>query len=104
MIFRLDFVVQVAELNETCNVRITIVAKKQQVLHIMRVCVCVCVVLVIQRVTRMRRIILLCVASPAVGLQYFPTFSDKGQDFRKKLLNAKCVFFLYNCHLKRFEL
>jgi hypothetical protein len=42
MIFRLDFVVQVAELNKTCSVRITIVAERQQVLHIMSVCVCMC--------------------------------------------------------------
>jgi hypothetical protein len=54
------------------------------------VCVCVCMTLVIQHAKRMRRIILSSVASPA--LQYFPTSSHIGHDFREKLFSIKYVF------------
>jgi hypothetical protein len=49
----------------------------------------VSVALVIRHAKRMRRIILPSVVCPA--LQYFSTLSHKGHDFRKKLLNIKCV-------------
>jgi hypothetical protein len=51
---------------------------------------CVSVALGVQHSKRMRRIILLSVACPA--LQYFSKSSHKRYDFRKKLLNIKCVF------------
>ena len=52
------------------------------------VCVCVCVALVIQRAMRMRSIFI-CGLS---ALQYISTLPQKLHDFRKKLLNTKCVF------------
>jgi hypothetical protein len=51
---------------------------------------CVSVDGVIQHAKRMRRIILLSVACLAVP--YFSTLSHKWHDFRKNLLNIKCVF------------
>jgi len=45
--------------------------------------------LVIQHTKRMRRIILSPVAS--LSLQYFSTLSHKRHDFRRELLNIKCV-------------
>ena len=51
---------------------------------------CASVGLVAQQATRMRRMVLSSVASPA--LPYFPTLSHKQHDFRKKVLNIKCVF------------
>jgi hypothetical protein len=49
----------------------------------------VSVALVVQHATRMRRIILSFVAYPA--LPYFATLPHKGHNFRKTLLNIKCV-------------
>jgi hypothetical protein len=49
----------------------------------------VSVALVIQNAKRMRRI-MSSVGSPA--LQHFSTLSHKRHNFRKKLLNMKCVF------------
>jgi hypothetical protein len=57
------------------------------------------VTLVIQQARHMSRIILSSVACPA--LQYSSTLSHKRQNLKKKkrLLNIKCVEFLYNfCH------
>jgi hypothetical protein len=48
------------------------------------------VAFVIQHEDSMRRIILSFVAFPE--LQYSATLSHKRPDFRKKLLNTKCVF------------
>jgi hypothetical protein len=48
------------------------------------------VALVIQHAKRMRRTILSSLACPA--LPYFSTLSHKRHDFRKQLLNIKCVF------------
>ena len=62
--------------------------EKRKVLHIVSVCVCVCADLVIQHVIRVRHIILGCPT-----LQNFSTLSDKRHDFRKNLLNIKCVFY-----------
>jgi hypothetical protein len=52
---------------------------------------CVCIAVGIQHAMRMR-LILSSVACPA--LQYFSTLSHKFYDFRKKLLNIKCVFWV----------
>jgi hypothetical protein len=54
---------------------------------------CVSVALVIQHAKRMRHIILSSVAR--IALPYFSTLSHKRYDFRKKLLNIKCVFWFY---------
>jgi hypothetical protein len=51
---------------------------------------CVFVALVIQHAESMRRILLSSVACPA--LPYFFTLPQKTLDFRKKVLNKKCVF------------
>ena len=51
----------------------------------------VSVVLFIQRAKRMRHIILFSVV--CLGVPYLSTY--KGHDFRKKLLNIKCVFCFY---------
>jgi hypothetical protein len=53
---------------------------------------CVSVAVFIQHVKRMRRIILSSVA--CLALQYFSTLSHKRHDFRKRLLNIKCFFWL----------
>jgi hypothetical protein len=53
---------------------------------------CVSVALVIQHAKRMRRSMLSSVACQA--LSCFPPLSHKRQDFRKKLLKLKCVFWL----------
>ena len=50
-------------------------------------CACACAGLLIQHETRMRHIV--CVLSPP----YFSTLSHKRHDFRKALLNRKCVLF-----------
>jgi hypothetical protein len=50
----------------------------------------VCVVLVIQDAKRMRRIILSSVVR--LALPYFSTLSHRRHDFRKKILDIKCVF------------
>ena len=57
----------------------------QNLLHILSVLVA----LVIQHAKRMRRI-MSSMACPT--LSYFSTLSHKWQDFRKNLLNIKCVF------------
>ena len=53
-------------------------------------CVCVSVDLVIQHSKHIRRIILSSVV--CFPVPYFSTLSHKRHDFRKKLLNIKCVF------------
>jgi len=77
------------------RVRITTVALEKQY-YIFCVCVCVCAPLVIQHAEHMCRILLWCVACPA--LEYFSTLSHKQHNFRKKKLlhiNVCCHFF-YN--------
>jgi hypothetical protein len=70
-----------------CRLRVTIIAvDKQYVLHILSVCV---QSIVIQYAMRIRRVILLSMACPAV--QYFCTFSNRRYDFRKKILNLEFV-------------
>jgi hypothetical protein len=54
---------------------------------------CVSVALVIQHAKRMRSIILSSVA--CLALLYVSTLSHKRHDFRKKLLNIKCVFWFF---------
>ena len=54
---------------------------------------CVFVAFVIQPAKRMRRIILLCVASPA--LPHFSTYPINGTIFGKTLLNIKCLLTEY---------
>jgi hypothetical protein len=62
---------------------------------------CVSAASVIQHVLRMRHIVLSPVA--CLPLPYFATLSHKRHDFRKKLLNIKCVFwFSIQLCLKHF--
>ena len=68
--------------------------EKQEVFHILSVCLCV------QHAKNMRRIISPSVASLAVP--YFNGLSHKLYDFwKKKLLDIKCFDFLYNfCQIR----
>ena len=66
----------------------TVAVEKQKVLRILSVCVSVA--LVIPHAMRMRCTIFSSVACPAT--QYFSALSQKWQDFRRNVLNIKCVF------------
>jgi hypothetical protein len=66
------------------RVRVTTVAVKKRYIF------CVYVALVIQHAQRMRHIILPSVV--CLFLPYFSILSHKRHDFRKTLLNIKCVF------------
>ena len=60
----------------------------KEVLHVMSVCVCVG--LIILHAKRVRRIVLLSVACPA--LSYYSTLSYKRYDFRKNVIVHKTCF------------
>jgi type IV secretory pathway VirB3-like protein len=72
------------------RVRVSIVAVEKTYDICVCVCVCVFVALVIRHEKRMRRIILLPVARPA--LLYFSALSYKQHDFRKKKGTTRNVF------------
>jgi hypothetical protein len=58
--------------------------EKQDVLHILIVCVCVCILALITRhAERMRRIILSCVACPALPCFFFSHYLKRGTIFGK---------------------
>jgi len=89
------------------SVRVTILAvEKQQVLHILCVCVCPCVRLVsvaldIQYVQRMRRVTFSSLTFPAV--LHFSTLSHNSYDFRKTVIEHQ-IDLLCNLCLKSFSL
>ena len=75
------------------HVRVTtVVVKKQNVLHILCVCVCLQLWLFSQE-WRMRCFIFSYVACPAI--QYFWAFSHKWHDFRENVIKHKSVFFIF---------
>ena len=55
---------------------------------------CVSIALVSQHVTRMRRVMLLSVAYPA--LTYFSTLSHTRHDFRKKVIEHKMCVLIFS--------
>jgi hypothetical protein len=57
--------------------------------------VCVSVAFVIQHAKRMHRIILVLLSVACMVLPYFSTLSHKQHDFRRKVLNIKCVFWFF---------